>query len=56
VVDVCGENASGNLSCSFGAIKVLSAFYGRTSYNTCKQDPMNTYNCKLDILTNVGEM
>ena len=56
VLDICSEGNTGNLTCSYGTIKVLSAFYGRMSYTTCNKNPMKTNNCSLDITVKVQAM
>ena len=56
IVDICGEEIQGNLTCTFGTIKTLSAFYGRMSYTTCKLDPMESASCSTDITSKVAAM
>ena len=56
IVDICGEGIQGNLTCTFGTIKTLSAFYGRMSYTTCKKDPMKTASCSIDVTSKVAAL
>jgi hypothetical protein len=56
-MDTCG-GTNGNLTCIFGTIKVLSAFWGRKSFTVCPAaaSAMKSNNCSLDITTKVEEL
>ncbi len=52
-LDSCSENTVTNIACSFGRVKIVSAFYGRLSSTTCPDLPVLTTACNLDVTDRV---